>query len=72
LGRILRRTEDINSLTFGIIAATRFFIYMCLFNNSRWSPVSLVFLIVGNSAYRPSLETLNKPGIKVVGIVWKG
>jgi hypothetical protein len=45
---------------------------MYLFNNSRWSPVSLLFLIVGNSAYRPSLETLNTPGIKVFDKQWRG
>jgi hypothetical protein len=61
-----------NSLTFGIVATTRFFTYMYLFNNSRWSLVSLLFLIVGNSAYRPSLETLNTPGIKVFDKQWRG
>jgi hypothetical protein len=32
----------------------------------------LVFLIVQNSGYRPSFETLNTPGIKVVGEIWRG
>jgi hypothetical protein len=39
---------------------------MHLINDSGGSPISLVFLIIQNSAYSPTLETLNTPGIKVV------
>jgi len=47
---------------------------MYLFNNSKWSLVSLVFPIVPNPGYRPSFETLklNTPGINAVGTIWRG
>jgi hypothetical protein len=45
---------------------------MYLFNGSGGSPAVLVFLIIQNSGYRPALETLNTPGTKVFGSLWRG
>jgi hypothetical protein len=45
---------------------------MYLFNGSGGSPAVLVFLIIQNSGYRPALKTLNTPGTKVFGSLWRG